>query len=81
MAGHLIGWGSYRDQWLSEGLAQYMALLYLKERIERGDELFLEAIQAHTDELTGSIRDSDIVARNSSGEPDVMISRLGGDER
>lgn len=54
-AGHLIGWGSYRDQWLSEGLAQYLALLYLRERVERGDELFLEAIQAHADELTGSI--------------------------
>ena len=32
------------------------------------------------EELTGSIRDSDLVARNAMGEPDVMISRLGGDE-
>jgi hypothetical protein len=55
-AGHLMGWGSYRDQWLSEGLAQYLALLYLEASIERGDELFLEAIQAHTDEINGSIK-------------------------
>jgi hypothetical protein len=55
-AGHLIGWGSYRDQWLSEGLAQYLALLYLEASLERGDELFLEAIQAHTDEINGSIK-------------------------
>ncbi len=55
-AGHIIGWGSYRDQWLSEGLAQYLALLYMKENVERGDLLFLEAIQAHADEITGSIK-------------------------
>ncbi len=55
-AGHLIGWGSYRDQWLSEGLAQYLALLYMRDNVERGDELFLEAIQAHADEITGSIK-------------------------
>ncbi len=55
-AGHLIGWGSYRDQWLSEGLAQYLALLYMKASVERGDDLFLEAIQAHANEVTGSIK-------------------------
>ncbi len=55
-AGHGIGWASYRDQWLSEGLAQYLALLYMKENVEGGDELFLEAIQAHTNEITGSIK-------------------------
>ena len=32
------------------------------------------------DQLNGAIRDSDLVARNSDGEPGVMISRLGGDE-
>jgi len=26
--GNLVGWWSYRDQWLSEGMAQYMALLH-----------------------------------------------------
>ena len=55
-AGHLVGWGSYRDQWLSEGLAQYLALLYMKENVERGDELFQEAVGAHADEITGSIK-------------------------
>ncbi len=55
-AGHLIGWGSYRDQWLSEGLAQYLALLYMKENVERGEQLFLEAIKALADEITGSIK-------------------------
>lgn len=28
--GHLVGWGTYRDQWLSEGLATFSASLYLQ---------------------------------------------------
>ncbi len=55
-AGHRVGWASYRDQWLSEGLAQYLALLYMRYNVERGEGLFLEAIQAHTDEINGSIK-------------------------
>jgi len=30
--GHGISWHSYHDQWLSEGLAQFSAVLYLKEK-------------------------------------------------
>ncbi len=30
--GQGVGWETYRDQWLSEGLAQYAAGLYVKER-------------------------------------------------
>ncbi len=28
--GHLVGWKSYRDQWLSEGFAEYSALLFVE---------------------------------------------------
>lgn len=28
--GHLVGWGSYRDQWLSEGFAEFTAALVLE---------------------------------------------------
>ena len=31
--GHLVGWKTYRDQWMSEGFAEFSAALYLK----RGD--------------------------------------------
>ena len=41
-----------------------------------GDEL----LRLVAEELTGSVRDTDLVARTADGEPNVMISRLGGDE-
>src|SRR5262249_16591085 len=28
--GHLVGWASYRDQWLSEGFAEFSAALWLQ---------------------------------------------------
>jgi aminopeptidase N len=33
-----VGWRSYREQWLSEGVAQYFSALYARQ--QRGDELF-----------------------------------------
>lgn len=30
--GHGLTWGSYRDNWLTEGLAQFSSILYLKEK-------------------------------------------------
>lgn len=34
--GHTVGWASYRDQWLSEGLAEYSATLYLEAADKTG---------------------------------------------
>jgi hypothetical protein len=31
--GNLIGWRSYRDQWISETMASYSALLYMRHRL------------------------------------------------
>jgi hypothetical protein len=31
--GNLIGWKTYRDQWLSESMASYSALLYMRHRL------------------------------------------------
>jgi hypothetical protein len=41
--GQAIGWKNYHEQWLSEGLAQYFAVLYAKER--RGDDVFHDALR------------------------------------
>ena len=30
--GNLVGWGSYRDQWICEGVANYIALLFVDAR-------------------------------------------------
>lgn len=40
--GHGLTWASYRDNWLSEGLAQFSAVLYLEERygIKDAEKIF-----------------------------------------
>ncbi len=37
--GNLVGWRSYRDQWISEAMANYAALLWARNRVDRtGDD-------------------------------------------
>ncbi len=40
--GDLISWSSYRDQWFSEGLANYCALMMLQERDPAGFRVVME---------------------------------------
>ncbi len=54
--GHLVGWATYRDQWLSESLAEYSAMMFIEERLPRGDKLFREMLDVYADELKGSIK-------------------------
>ncbi len=54
--GQMVGWKGYRDQWLSEGLAEYSALLYMQATVPGGDKLFHEALAALGDEVLGSIQ-------------------------
>lgn len=68
--GHQVGWTSYRDQWISEAVANYAALLYSrnrlngkdgKERVEYGpthgwqDSLTQETADGHALESLGPI--------------------------
>jgi len=39
--GHKVRWRSYRDQWLSEGFAEYSGVLYTGTRLKPKDELEL----------------------------------------
>jgi hypothetical protein len=32
--GHMVGWESYRDQWLSEAMANYAAVLFARNKLE-----------------------------------------------
>ena len=43
--GHRVGWTSYRDQWLSEGFAEYSAVLYMQASLKNGKKLFQEALE------------------------------------
>jgi hypothetical protein len=41
--GQAVGWKNYHEQWLSEGMAQYFAALYAKER--RGEPAFRDVLR------------------------------------
>ena len=56
--GHKVGWASYRDQWLSEGFAEYAAMLFVQASVENGDRYFREILEAFTHELNGSLKSS-----------------------
>jgi hypothetical protein len=39
--GHMVGWKSYRDQWMSEGFAEFSASLYIQQ-VLRDEHKYLE---------------------------------------
>jgi hypothetical protein len=41
--GQAVGWKNYHEQWLSEGIAQYLAALYAREK--RGEPAFREILR------------------------------------
>jgi len=51
--GHGVTWDSYHDQWLSEGLAQFASVLYLKEKYgERAYSTILRKFSSWTKRMT-----------------------------
>jgi len=52
--GDLIGWSTYRDQWLSEGLANYCAMMMLQERNPEG---FRSVMDRYRDDLIATNKD------------------------
>jgi len=52
--GHRVGWNGYRNQWLSEGFAEYSAMMFVEATLDGGPRYFREMVEAYSDELTGS---------------------------
>jgi hypothetical protein len=52
--GDLITWASYRDQWFSEGLANYSSLMMLQEKNPAG---FHQIMEKYREDLTGKDKD------------------------
>ncbi len=51
--GHGVTWDSYHDQWLSEGLAQFASVLFLKEKYgERAYSAILRKFSSWTKRMT-----------------------------
>ena len=53
--GHMVGWKSYRDQWLSEAFAEYSAMLFVEATLPQ-KKFFEEILQIYRNEQTGSIQ-------------------------
>ncbi len=52
--GHLVGWSSYRDQWISEAMANYAALLWARHR---GEHQAVGPVTGWQQELTATVAD------------------------
>jgi len=48
--GNLVGWSSYRDQWISEGLSNYLALMFAETR-KPGAQVMKEWLGVYRDRL------------------------------
>ena len=68
--GDLVSWSTYRDQWFSEGLAQYCTLMMLQEKDPAG---FHEIMESYRRELVE--KDKDGIAPMDAG-PVTLGSRL-----
>lgn len=53
--GHLVGWTSYRDQWLSEGFAEYSGLMYADAALPKARHLDAR-IADYASEQLGSLQ-------------------------
>lgn len=54
--GHRVGWKSYRDQWLSESLAEYSSMMYVAASMKNGEKHFQEILDAYRNLVDGSMR-------------------------
>jgi hypothetical protein len=53
--GHKVGWLSYRDQWLSEALAEYAAMLFVQSFVKGGQSYFYEILRSYDGIVKGNI--------------------------
>jgi tetratricopeptide (TPR) repeat protein len=71
--GDLVGWRSYRDQWISEAMANYCALLFAKNRLDAAAKRSTSITHGWLDELAAaSVDDRPIEALG----PVVLGERL-----
>lgn len=54
--GHRVGWKTYRDQWLSEALAEYASMMYVQSVVKDGPKYFNEILDTYDNTLKGDLR-------------------------
>ncbi len=70
--GNLLGWKTYRDQWLSEGVASYAAALYLAQQ-DDGEQKFRRMLRGYKQDLLSKTREGKTV---EAGGPIWLGERL-----
>ncbi len=75
--GHGVGWASYRDQWLSEAMAEYAAMMYVEAEVDEGRRVFRDILAQYTHELLGSIEG----AFGAFARPGVALLNRAGRQR
>lgn len=53
--GHMVGWKSYRDQWLTESFAEYVAMIYIQSTAKDGTRLFDEILESYESVMLGNM--------------------------
>ena len=53
--GHRVGWKSYRDQWLSESLAEYASMMFVQSMVKDGQAHFNEILDAYDSMVKGNL--------------------------
>jgi hypothetical protein len=71
--GHSVGWASYRDQWISEAMANYAAVLFGRNRLAWEERFGLRPTSRWQEELLGELPDGRVV---ESVGPVVLGVRL-----
>ncbi|MGA3166974.1 MAG: M1 family aminopeptidase [Terriglobia bacterium] len=70
--GNLLGWETYHDQWLSEGLASYAAALFLA-RQKDGDRQFRNLLRLYKEDMLAKTGEGETI---ESGGPIWLGQRL-----
>jgi hypothetical protein len=54
--GQLVAFDSYRDQWLSEALAEHSAMLFVEAHLPKGEELYRDLVATYAAAAMGETR-------------------------
>jgi hypothetical protein len=53
--GHRVGWKTYRDQWLSESLAEYASMMFVQSTVKDGPAHFNEILDTYDSIVKGNL--------------------------
>ncbi|HEX6159437.1 MAG TPA: M1 family aminopeptidase, partial [Thermoanaerobaculia bacterium] len=53
--GHKVGWATYRDQWISEAFAEYLAMQFVHDTVKGGHKFYDEMLRSYTGIVMGNM--------------------------